>query len=271
MVKKIKLDFSKVEERSGWNTRQMPEGIHKMKVVSVEQTEAQDGTDMLVYGFVPADERYKSRRFPYYCKLQQNQLFKLRDLLVASGQTVPKRAANIDIEAPVGHFIAVEVNDATGQYEGRSEINGTYGLDILDDDSSADSADDEDDEEYEVDEDEADVEEDDEEEAEDLSVLSLPELRKRAKPLGIDTVGLKKDALIEAIIEAEEEADEDDEDELDDEDLEDEDLDEDELEDDDEEEEEPAPAPRRRPAAKAAAKPAAKAAAPAARRTVRRR
>lgn len=247
-VKKIRLDFSKVEERSGWNTRVMPEGLHKMRVESVQETEAQDGTDMLVYALVPVDPKYKSRRFPFYCKLQANQLWKLRDLLVATGNTVPKKALTIDPNAPVGKLLAAEVEDETGQYEGRSSVNGTYGLDILDEDGSiaGQGDDDEDDEEYEGDEEE-------EDEGEDLSALTLPELRKLAKSLGVDTTGLKKDDLIEAIEEAQAETEDvEDEDDLDDEDLEDEDLDEEEFEDDEEEEEE-APAPKRRaPAAPAA-------------------
>lgn len=268
MAKKIRLDFSKVEERSGWNTRSVPEGIHKFKVEAVQLTEAQDGTDMWVYALVPADARYKSRRFPFYCKLQANQLWKLRDLFVAAGLSVPKKAVSLDPEAPVGKFIAAEVNDATGQYEGRSEINGVYGLDILDEDDAP--ADDEDDEEYDE-EDEADEpeededEEEEEEDEEDLEALTLPELRKLAKGLGIDHTGLKKADLIEAIQEEQEdEEDDEDEDDLDDEDLDDEELEDEEFEDDEEEEE---PAPKRRAAP--ARKPAAKAAP--AKRTVKRR
>lgn len=268
MVKKIRLDFSKVEESSGWNSKAMPEGLHAMKIVGVEQTEAQDGTDMLIYALVPTDPRYKSRRFPFYCKLQQNQMWKLRDLLVAAGVSVPKKAAQVDIEAPIGKTIAAEVTDASGQYQGRSEINGTYGLEILEEDGT--EPDDEDEEEYE------DEEVEEEEDDEDLSLLALPALRKMAKDLGIDTAGLKKDDLIEAI--EEEQADDEDDDDLDDEDLEDEDLDDEEdFEDDEEEDEEPEPAPRRRPAAKAAParKAPARKAAPAkkatpARRVVRR-
>lgn len=274
MAKKIRLDFSKVEERSGWNTRAIPEGLHKMKIEAVQETEAGDGTPMLVYSLVPTDSRYKSRRFPFYCKLQQNQLWKLRDLLVAAGVSVPKKAVSIDPAAPVGKLIAAEVEDETGQYAGRSSVNATYGLDILDEEDNAPAEDDEDDEEYEDEADEAeeeyeeDEEEDDEEEEEDeLLTLTLAELRKRAKGLGIDTNGLKKDDLIEAIRE-EEEDQEDDEDDLDDEDLDDEELEDEEFEDDeDEEEEEPAPAPKRRAAP--ARKPAAKAAAP--KRVVKRR
>ena len=275
MAKKIRLDFSKVEERSGWNTKQMPEGLHKFKITGVQETEASDGTAMLIYSLVPAAPKYKTRNFPYYCKIQPNQLWKLRDLLVAAGITVPKRASNIDIEGPIGKFIAAEVSDETGAYEGRSSIDGTYSLDILDEDGSAGDtgSDDEDEEEYEDEADEAEEEYEDEpedeeeEEEDDLEALTLPELRKLAKSLGIDTVGLKKAELIESIEEAQDEEGEDDEDDLDDEDLEDEELEDEEFE-DDEEEEEPAPAPKRRPAP---ARKAAPAKAAPAKRTVRRR
>lgn len=274
-VKKIRLDFSKVEERSGWNTKQMPEGLHKMKVESVQESEASDGTPMLVYALVPADGRYKTRRFPFYCKLQPNQLWKLRDLIVSAGGTVPKKLGNVDPNSPVGKFIAAEVEDETGQYAGRSSVNGTYGLDILDEDGASGEPD-EDDEEFEDSEeaededfeaDDEDEEEDEDDEDEDLTTLTLAELRKLAKSFGIDTAGLKKDDLIESIEEAQSEGEEDDEDEddLDDEDLEDEDADEDFEDDEEDEEEEPEPAPKRRPVAKKAA-PAAPA-----KRVVRRR
>ncbi|QCG77939.1 hypothetical protein SEA_BUSTLETON_33 [Microbacterium phage Bustleton] len=245
MAKKIRLDFSKTEERSGWNTKHITEGLHKMKVESVQETEAQDGTAMLVYALVPADPKLKTRRFPYYCKLQQNQLWKLRDLLVASGISVPKKAQMIDPNGPVGKFIAAEVEDDTYQGNLRSTVNGTYGLDILDEDSDS-SAPDADEEEYD---DEAEADEEYEDEGDD--------------------------EYDEDEEDYEEDEDDDlDEDDLDDEELEDDDEDyEDDEEEDEEEEPEPEPAPRRRSSAK---KPAAKAAparkaAPAAKRTVKRR
>lgn len=279
MAKKIRLDFSKIEERSGWNTKEMPEGLHEMKVVAVEVGEAKDGTDMLTYALVPTNPKYKTRRFPFYCKLQQNQLWKLRDLIVATGGTVPKKVTSIDPDAPVGKLLAAEVSDETGQYAGRSTVDGTYSIDILDDDSDASAADEDDEEEYdeeaedeaedEADEDEEYEEEDDEDEEEDLSTLSLAELRKRAKGLGLDTDGVKKADLIELILEEESGEEDDDEDEdLDEDDLDDDELEDEEFEDDEEdEEEEPVKPARRAPAKKAA--PAAKAAP--ARRVVKRR
>ena len=149
MAKRIKIDFTKTEERSGWNTRQIPEGLYKAKVAAVQETEAQDGTAMLVYAFVPEDSRFKSRRFPYYCKLQQNQLWKLRDLLVAAGETVPKRAVQIDPEKIVGKSVAIEVEDDSYNGNVRSSVNGVYGIDILDEDATDSEV--EADEEYEED------------------------------------------------------------------------------------------------------------------------
>ncbi|QOR55970.1 hypothetical protein SEA_GUBBABUMP_35 [Microbacterium phage Gubbabump] len=276
MAKKIRLDFSKVEERSGWNTKHMPEGLHEFKIVAVDDKEANDGTDMLTYALVPVDARYKTRRFPYYCKLQPNQLFKIRDLFVAAGIAVPKKALNIDPDRPIGQHVAAEVVDATGQYEGRSEINGIYELSILGDDASGPE-----DDEYEGDEeadedydDEPEEDEEDEEEV-DYSTYTLPQLRKAVKDLGEDPTGLKKAELLE-LLEGDEDEDEDDEDEddLDDEELDEEDdeFDDEDEEDEEDEEEEEAPAPRRRASAPAK-KPAAKAPAKAApaRRPIKRR
>lgn len=223
MAKKIKLDFSKTEERSGWNTRQIPEGIYKAEVSAVTETEAQDGTAMLVYAFTPTEAKYRTRRFPFYCKLQQNQLWKLRDLLVAAGQEVPKKALSIDPGKIVGSIIAIEVEDDSYNGQIRSQVQSTYDISLVEDESDYDKEGgfEPEDEAYDSDEEDEDEYEEDEPEAE-------------------------------------EEDDEDDD--LGDEDLDDEDdLDDDELYEDDEDEEEPEPAPKRRaPAKKAPAKAPAK-------------
>ncbi|QKY80330.1 hypothetical protein SEA_MERCEDES_30 [Microbacterium phage Mercedes] len=284
MGKKITLDFSKVEERSGWNTKEMPEGLHEFKIELVDLKDANDGTAMWTYGLRPVNPKYKTRLFPYYCKHQANQYFKIRDIFVAAGLTVPKKRVALDPDAPIGKIIAAEVTDASGQYAGRSEIDGVYDRSIIEDDDQVDSDDEveeddvdeeadevEDDEEFDDEEEEAGDEEDDEL-REEIEGLTLAALRKRAKGLGIDTAGVKQADLVELVLEEElgAEEDSDEEDDLDDEDLEDEELEDEEFDDEDEEEE-PEPAPRKRPAArKPAAKTAPAKAAPA-RRTVKRR
>lgn len=245
MGKKITLDFSKVEERSGWNSKEMPEGLHEFKVELVDLKDANDGTAMWTYGLRPTNPKYKTRLFPYYCKLQQNQLFKLRDLFTAAGIAVPKKRTSLDPEAPVGKIIAAELSDATGNYAGRSEIDGVYDRSIIEDDDQVDDDDEveaEDDEEYDEDE----VEEGEEE---------------------VDDEELREEIEAEELGEGDEE-ELDEEDDLDDEDLDDEELEDEEFDDEEDEEEEPEPAPSRR-----AAKPAAEASAKAApaRRTIKRR
>ena len=231
MAKKIRLDFSKVEERSGYNSRQMPEGLYEAKVTGLVHKDAQDGTAMLVYSIAPTADKYKTRNFPYYCKLQQNQLWKLRDLFVAAGETIPKKATQIDPEKIVGSIVAIEVGDDTGQYDDRSVIVSVYPTSILEESDDADDDedyedDDEDDSDEEYEDDDEDLDEDDDEDLDEDEDADLDE-------------------------DEDDDLDEDDED------------DEDEDEEDDEEEE---PAPKRKATAR---KPAAKTAP--AKRTVKRR
>ena len=220
MAKKIRIDFSKTEERSGWNTRQIPAGIYKAKIASVKETEAQDGTAMLVYGFQPTNKRFRTRMFPFYCKLQQNQLWKLRDLLVAAGEKIPKKALNIDPNKVVGREIAIEVEDDVWEGKVRSQVQAVYDSEMVDEDEASveDSEDQTEDtaEEFEDDEDwEDDLDEDEDDD-------------------------LDEDDLDDEEDELDDDFDED-EDDLDDED----DWDDfDEEEDEEEEEEEPEPAPK---------------------------
>lgn len=231
MAKKIKIDFSTTEESSSWNTKQIPEGLHAAKVASVQETEAKDGTDMLLFGFKLKEPKYKTRNFPFYCKLQQNQLWKLRDLLVAAGETVPKRALNIDPNKIVGRDIVIEVEDDTYNGNVRSTVVGTYASSILEDEAPAE---DEDEDENFLDDgtdDTYDIEEEDLNEGEEEDWLEDDEDEE---------------------LEDEEDEDLEDDEELDDEDWEDE-----------EEEPEPEPEPvkkptRRAPAKKAPAKAPAK-------------
>lgn len=132
-MKKIRLDFSTVEDKPVWNTRKIPEGMYKAKIASVAQTEAQDGTAMLVYGFKLVDSQYASRLFPYYCKLQQNQLWKLRDLLIAGGLSVPKKAQQIDPQKIVGSTVAVDICDDSYNGTVRSTVANVYPANLIED------------------------------------------------------------------------------------------------------------------------------------------
>lgn len=240
MAKKIRIDFSKTEERSGWNTRQIPAGIYKAEIVSVKETEAQDGTGMLVYGFRPAHSKFRTRMFPFYCKLQQNQLWKLRDLLVAAGETIPKKALNIDPNKVVGREIAIEVEDDVWEGKVRSQVQAVFSavmaeddeLEREEDDAAADVA-----EADDVDEDMDDLDDEMEDDFDD------------------DYEDEEDDELEDEDLDDEDEDFDDEEDDLDEDedDFDDDDFD-DEEDEEEEEEEETAPKPKKRPAAKSSKK-----------------
>lgn len=233
MAKKIRIDFSKTEERSGWNTRQIPAGIYKAEIVSVKETEAQDGTGMLVYGFRPTSSKFRTRMFPFYCKLQQNQLWKLRDLLVAAGETVPKKALNIDPNKVKGREIAIEVEDDVWEGKVRSQVQAVYSAamaeeddeDAFEDDAAADVA-----ETDEVDEDMDDLDDEMEDDFED------------------DYEDEEDDELDDEDLDGEDEDFEDEEDDLEEEEDDLDDFDDEDFDDEEEEEEEPAPKPKKRAA-----------------------
>lgn len=148
----IKLDFTSVE-KSSYNTRQMPAGLYEARITEVVQKSAQDGTDMLVYTLAPTHPQYRGRRFPYYCKLSANQLWKLRDLLVAAGEDIPRRAVRVQPEKIVNRLLCIEVSDDTYGGTVRSTVDSVYSWDVLrpnekfsEQDSDEDNAEDGDDE-----------------------------------------------------------------------------------------------------------------------------
>lgn len=126
----IKLDFTSVE-KSSYNTRQMPAGLYEARITEVVQKSAQDGTDMLVYTFAPTHPQYRGRRFPFYCKLSSNQLWKLRDLLVAAGEDIPRRAVRVQPEKIVNRLLCIEVSDDTYGGAVRSTVDSVYSWDVL--------------------------------------------------------------------------------------------------------------------------------------------
>ena len=126
----IKLDFTSVE-KSAYNTRQMPAGLYEARITEVVQKSAQDGTDMLVYTLTPTHPQYRGRRFPFYCKLSSNQLWKLRDLLVAAGESIPKRAVRVQPEKIVNRLLCIEVSDDTYGGTVRSTVDSVYSWDVL--------------------------------------------------------------------------------------------------------------------------------------------
>lgn len=235
MAKKVAartLDFSNVKESSGINPKHKEDGEYLGTVTEVRDDPAKDGEAMWLFLIKLEDD--KTASYPFYCKLVENQLWKLRNLFLAAGVALPKRAVKIDPNKVIGKKVGVIL---TGEeYEGKmkSVVDGLIPVEELTDyDGAATEADDDDD--------------DDEDEEEE--VVAPP--KKRGRPA--------KKAVVE-------EEDDDDDDEEEDEPeppkkrgrgrprkvVE----PEPEEDDDDDEEDEPAPPKKRGRPAKAAAKPA---------------
>lgn len=114
---KISIDFSDVKAPSFSTVHQAP-GVYNAEIAGVEMTKTKsDNTDMLVFAIVSGPGRY-----PYYCKIVPNQLWKLRELIEASGTKVPNKVVQIDPAKYVGAKINVELEDDTYNGKLRSRV-----------------------------------------------------------------------------------------------------------------------------------------------------
>lgn len=185
------IDFTNVKEGGGsFNKKRQPEGDYKAKVTKVvDAPSKKDQTMQWLFTI-----QVGSGSYPYYCKHEENQYWKIRNLLVAAGLTVPKKKVKVDPNKIVGKFIAVTLED--DEYDGKAQSNvaATFPLSELDDDDVPDET--EDDVDEDEDEDDtppppkkkkpAPVEEDDDDEDEEEEEAPAPKKKKAAPPVDDD-------------------------------------------------------------------------------------
>lgn len=125
------IDFSNVKERGNFNPKNIEAGDYAATITKVEQTEAKgDGEPMWLFTITLDDVARAT--YPYYCKLVDNQYWKVKALFTASGINVGQRKVKVDPNKLVGKNIAVGMED--DEYEGRlkSVIVEVFPLDDLD-------------------------------------------------------------------------------------------------------------------------------------------
>jgi len=158
------IDFSQTKDQSGFNPKRKDEGEYLGTITSFEDTKSKSGNAMWVFGVaLKADRR---ATYPVYCLLGADQVWKLRNMMMAAGFAVPKRRITVDGNRLVGKEIGIFLED--DEYEGKPKsVIGSFfpaseysGPENDDDDSTED-------EEYEEDEAEQEYE-DDEEPADDV-------------------------------------------------------------------------------------------------------
>lgn len=111
------LDFTNVKEGGGsFNKRRVPAGDYRATVTKVVDAPAKsDGVMQWLFTFQTAS----GGTYPYYCKHQENQLWKIRNLLVAAGLEVPKKKVNVNPEKLVGREIGISLED--DEYDGKAQ------------------------------------------------------------------------------------------------------------------------------------------------------
>lgn len=180
MAEKMNLDFSQVKDGGSFSPKHKPEGEYLGTITSFQDTKSKAGAAMWVYGITLKNDRRAI--YPTYCLLGAEQVWKLRNLMVAAGFKVPKKRMSVDGNRLVGKEVGIFLED--DEYEGKKKsvissffpANEYSGPEDDDDNAEEDeeyeeetSDDTAEDEEYEdeVPEEEADEESDDTEDDED--------------------------------------------------------------------------------------------------------
>lgn len=117
------LDMSNVKEQSGINPKHVPAGDYLCRVLDVNDDVVKNkqsenaGQVVWVFTLKIEDPRLGSGRYPYRCTLVENQLWKVRNLAVAAGMTVPKSKTKVDPNRIVGKLVGASFDDE--EYEGK--------------------------------------------------------------------------------------------------------------------------------------------------------
>lgn len=152
MATKKMLDFTDVKERnSDFNTGRIPQGDYKGRIVKVEDDTSKNKEPMWIF-HIKVD-KHASRTFPYYCVLNEKQLWKVRNLFVAAGVAIPRKKMSVDPGKIVKRVIGVSIeddeytNEETGKTTEKSVVGSVFpatelGVSEGDDDVSDDTGDD---------------------------------------------------------------------------------------------------------------------------------
>lgn len=228
---KKNLDFTNVKEGGNFSKKRMPVGDYLGKIVKVEDSMPKDEEDRTpMWLFTLQLAKTPSATYPYYCKLQDNQLWKVRNLLVAAGLNVPKKKVGVDPNRLVNKLVGVSLDDAEYNGKEQSEIGAIFSPSELDA-TVSDEDDDVDDEEEEDEEvtvapakkkkkaapvEEEEEEEDEEEEGDEFDEMDRTALKRALKKVNAEirvTKSMTDDDLRELLRTASEDDDEDEEEE----------------------------------------------------------
>lgn len=150
-------DFTNVKDSSGFNPTHQPAGDYRGVVKDVTAGKSNQGNDTVTFAI--ADANRPSAVYRYVCTFTDKSLWKLRNLVIAAGMSVPKKRIKLTaatLNKLIGKEIGMSLDD--NEYEGKmsSQIMGVFpASDLPDDDGDTSTPvveDDDDDDEDEVEE-----------------------------------------------------------------------------------------------------------------------
>lgn len=169
MAKVISVNFEGVEV--GGTSAKIKEGDYGFKITKVvSKKAASSGNPILLFSLkvISGDKSAINKTLLHNCTLTKNSLWNLRNLLEATGKSVPAKAIKIDLDKLVGLTLAGTVIDDEYQGKKKSTISAFFPIaDLNPDKSDGDSEDTDDVEETSDSEDTDDSADAEEESAED--------------------------------------------------------------------------------------------------------
>jgi hypothetical protein len=124
VTKKI-LDFTNVRDRGNFNPRHKKEGDYRFRITGVvDDVSKSNSNDMWVFTMVPTDD--KSATYPYRCTLNEESLWKIRNLFIAAGKQVPKKKVRVDPAVLVGKEVGVHLVDHEYNDRVSSQIDSVF-------------------------------------------------------------------------------------------------------------------------------------------------
>jgi uncharacterized protein DUF669 len=120
MPNTISVNFEGVE--AGMNYVHIPEGDYGLKVVKVQSKVGQEsGKPYLLFSLkaISGNPKGVNKVIPHNCSLTKNALWNLRNLLEATGKTIPAKAIKIDLDKLTGLTMGGTIID--DEYEGKKK------------------------------------------------------------------------------------------------------------------------------------------------------
>jgi hypothetical protein len=117
------FDFTNVSDGSGYRPKRKPAGEYLAVLVSVEEKESNQGNDMWVFAAKLKSD--PTAVYPIHCTLNESSLWKLRNLIMATGAAAPKKRVKIDPQKLLNREIGLILDDH--EYDGKesSQVTAT--------------------------------------------------------------------------------------------------------------------------------------------------